>query len=87
MRVARTDWTDWYVDNDRSAVFVGGQVVVVSVLATSLLRYVGSGIDVADLAAALVDEFGAPDGVDAASVTTTAVGDLLACGVLTEVSL
>ena len=62
MRVTRTDWLDWYVDDDlgESAVFADGQVIVLSALATSLVDLVGDGVDLQHLADGLVERHGGP---------------------------
>ncbi|GAA5147472.1 hypothetical protein GCM10023340_19970 [Nocardioides marinquilinus] len=85
-RVARSAWTDWYVDGDDSAVFVDDQVLVLSPLATRLLHHVDGEVTVASLADALVREFGAPAGGDATAATEAVVGELTASGVLVEVA-
>ncbi|MFB9312312.1 PqqD family peptide modification chaperone [Nocardioides plantarum] len=86
MRVERAAWVDWYDDGRRSAVLVDDQVIVLSTLATSMVRHVVGGTLVDDLVTALVTEFGAPDGGDAHTATQAAVRDLVECGVLAEVT-
>lgn len=83
--ITRADWTDWYVDDDESAVFVDGQVIVLSTLATFVLKSVGKdGATVAALEAALVEAFGAPDGGDATAATLETVATLVEAGVLVD---
>ena len=83
MRVTRTDWLDWYVDGDESAVFVGDQVIVLSVLATALAGLVGDGVgEAAALAARLVEMYGEPEAGAAEEATRAAIDDLVAAGVL-----
>jgi hypothetical protein len=85
--VRRTEWHDWYVDGDESAVFVGDQVMALSALATTILRTVPedgtAGLD--DLTAALVAAYGEPEGpVD--ELVTEKVTELVERGVLAWVS-
>jgi hypothetical protein len=77
VRVSRTDWLDWYVDEalGESAVFVDGRVLALSELATTLLDLVGDGRDLDELAAGLSAAFGPPEG-DEVEVTTALVTDL-----------
>lgn len=82
MTVTRTDWDDWYVDGDRSAVFVGGNVLVLSELATALLRHVDEATDVATLADLLGEEFGVPEDGDLLGATEATVTELVDRGVL-----
>ena len=83
MRVSRTAWLDWYVDDagGESAVFVDGRVLVMSELATTLLDLVAAPRDIADLATALSGLYGPPEG-DEVAVTSALVDDLVAEGVL-----
>lgn len=83
MLVTRTDWTDWYVDGDRSAVFVDGDVLVLSELATAVLHHVGDdGIQLGALADGLAADFGAPEDGDLLGATGAVVDELVARGVL-----
>ncbi len=45
MRITRTEWHDWYLDGDESAVFAGDKVTVLSELATTLVTLVGDGVE------------------------------------------
>lgn len=67
MRVRRLPVTDVYVEGDEAVVFVGGNVVALSALATTALLAIDErGSDSATIAARLVHRFGAPpEGVDA----------------------
>ncbi|WP_170219214.1 hypothetical protein [Nocardioides litoris] len=82
--MTRTPWTDWYVDGDRSAVFVDGEVLVLSELATEVLHHVApdAGADLAALAEALTAAFGAPPDGDATAATEGVVRELADRGVL-----
>lgn len=84
MFVTRTDWVDWYVDGDESAVLVGGNVVVLSQLATALVGAVGAGgSSVTALTDTLIGEFGEPEVGGALAATEVAIADLVDAGVLT----
>lgn len=77
MRVTRGDLLDWYVDGDESAVFVDGQVIVLSAVATAIIDLVGEGgADEADVVAGLVERFGEPEDGSAAAMTHQALQDL-----------
>lgn len=84
MHVTRTPWTDWYVDGDRSAVFVDGDVLVLSALPTEVLHHVDpdAGADLASLTEALTAAFGAPPDGDATAATEAVVRELVDRGVL-----
>jgi len=76
MRVTRGELLDWYVDGEESAVFVDDHVVVLSALATAIVDIVGEdGADEADVASALVERFGDPEG-PADEMTHQALVDL-----------
>ncbi|HEY1134938.1 MAG TPA: hypothetical protein VGE77_10200 [Nocardioides sp.] len=89
LRVRRAPVADWYVEGDDSAVMVGANVLVLSALATAVLETLdaadgpdgqdaGAWTDATVVTAALVERFGAPDGVDVHEVTATALADLAA---------
>jgi hypothetical protein len=80
--ITRTDWVDWYVAEEESAVMVDGNVVVLSALATVLVECVGEGATLQTLEAALVDAFGSPDDGDVSAATQGAVTALVDAGVL-----
>ena len=85
MRVRRLEVVDEYVDpSGESAVLVEGNVVVVSELATHLLRLVGDGwASAPDIAAGLVATFGdPPEGTDAVAMTTDALVALQEQGIV-----
>lgn len=84
MLVTRTAWDDWYADGDRSAVFVNGNVMVLSVLATAVLRHVGVPVGIAVLADLLTEEFGTPEGGDTLAATRAVVDELIVRGVLAK---
>ncbi len=70
MKARRRPLIDEYVQDGEAAVFVDGNVVVLSPLATHLLGLLGEAwVEVRTLAAGLVAEFGSPpddaDGIDA----------------------
>lgn len=81
MTVSQTAWTDWFVDGDESAVFVDGQVLVLSALATLVVTRAAQPVGLDVLAAALVETFGEPDG-DPGAATEQVVSELVARGVL-----
>ncbi|WP_457191267.1 nucleotidyltransferase family protein [Nocardioides sp. P5_E3] len=86
--VTRAPIRDLYEEGDRSVVMVEEQVLVLSPIATTILRSVPSGavIDVADLVAAVVDAHGAPEPpADAEPVVRRQVIDLVAHRVLVAV--
>ncbi len=81
MRVSCTAWHDWFVEGATSALFVDDRVLVMSELATEMLRLVGDGCDVDDLARRLGEVFGEPDnGLE--EETRTRVLELVSTGVL-----
>lgn len=83
MFVTRTAWLDWYVDGAESAVLVDGNVVVLSLLATTLVEAIGAtGRSLVDLTDTLVAEFGVPMQGAAVTVTRAALVDLIGAGVL-----
>lgn len=84
MEVTRTAWDDWYADGDRSAVFVGGHVLVLSELATAALQVVDGATAADDVAAHLESLFGAPEGVDLLAATEATLRELVERGVLAE---
>lgn len=85
MRVARAEWSDWYVDGDESAVLIDSNVMVLSALATWILMHVDGDTPVSELADVLVGEFGEPEDGDALGATESAVRELTQSGVLVEV--
>ena len=86
MRVARGDLLDWYVDGDESAVFVDGNVLVLSALATAVLDIVGEDGQIAltDIGEELVARFGDP-GDQVEFLVFSKVTELIENGVLREV--
>ena len=81
--VRRGELDDWYVAGDRSAVMVGGQVLLLSELATTVVELVGEdGLALDSLAGELTRRFGAPQGKGAVESTAEAVQVLVREGVL-----
>ncbi|MGI8523162.1 MAG: hypothetical protein ACR2K3_07605 [Nocardioides sp.] len=65
---------DEYVEDGRSAIYVGQNVVALSELSTFALGVIADGwADVDAVASALVEEFGPPPGDRDGVITTTAV--------------
>jgi hypothetical protein len=75
VRARRGAISDVYVEGGQAAVLVGTDVVVLSPLATTLLGLVGEDwADLRDLAAGLVEAFGAPPaGTGPTSATVAAL--------------
>jgi hypothetical protein len=86
MMVEHGDLLDWYVDGDESAVFVEGQVMVLSALATAVLDIVGPDgqASLEQIGEELVTRFGDP-GEPVESVVLSKVTELIENGVLREV--
>ncbi|MCW2847273.1 MAG: PqqD family protein [Marmoricola sp.] len=81
--VRRGGLDDWYVVGDRSAVLVGGRVLLLSELATVVVELVGeSGLGLDSLADALGKHFGAPPAGSPTEATAEAVRVLVHEGVL-----
>ena len=65
---------DWYVGADESAVFVDGNVVVLSALATRVVQLVETGwTDVDDVVIGVLEAFGPPPGDASPRAATVAV--------------
>ena len=84
MRVRRLPVVDEYVEDGEAAVFVDGNVVVLSPLATYLLGLVAyDWTELMALAEALVDAFGdPPTGQSAAEATSNALRTMEAQGIV-----
>lgn len=80
--VRRTEWIDWYVADDESAVFVDGNVVVVSALATEALTAIDGWTGLDAVGDALVEAFGQPEDGDVATAVAEIVDQLVTSGVL-----
>lgn len=90
MRVVRTAWHDWYVDDSgESAVFVATGVIAMSELATTLLELVGDadeGRGLEAIAVGLAEVYGAPEG-DVVETTSARIAELVDVGVLRLVDI
>ena len=84
MRVRRRPILDEYVQDGVAAVLVGDHVMVLSALATELVRRIEpAGTDVEILAKGLVETFGLPpDDPDGVASTRAAVKDLADRGIV-----
>jgi len=78
MRVRRVEVVDAYVEDGRAAVYsTRGMVMLLSELATTAWSVIGDDwVTAGEVSAALVREFGAPDGGDAAGLTEDALRSL-----------
>ena len=84
MRVRRAPLGDWYAEDGEGIALVGEEVIVLSALGTFVVEHLGETewvlqTDVADL---LVAQFGAPEGVSAASLTGDVLAQLASLGVV-----
>jgi hypothetical protein len=77
-----TEWDDWYVDGDESAVLVDGQVIVLSALATTVVESAVKQLGLAALTAEVVQRFGPPPSGDAGAATMAVLAELVDAGVL-----
>lgn len=84
MRVRRRPVVDEYVEDDQVVVFVAGQVVTLSPLATAALLSVGdTWTEAGEIADRLVAGFGAPpEGADPMAVTRATLETLAGQGLL-----
>lgn len=84
MRARRLEVLDEYVEEDEAVVFVGGQVVALSSLATTALLSVGTGwTEAAVVRAALVAKFQEPPaGTDPMAATHSTLLSLAELGLL-----
>lgn len=83
MRARRTPVIDEYVEGGESAVFVGGNVVVLSALPTLVLSALAEDWrDLAELEPILVEAFGAPADGTVADALAAVVGTLVARGMV-----
>lgn len=85
MRVRRGELLDVKTVDNRAAVFVGGQVIVLSEVATSILRMTpaNGAISEETLTGALIEKFGTPEPpANAAELTRRQLADLVAHGIL-----
>ena len=84
MRARRLEILDEYVEDDEAVVFVDGQVVALSALATTALLSVGTAwTEAAVVAAALVAEFeDPPPGTDPLAATHSTLVSLAQLGLL-----
>lgn len=84
MNVRRCPFDDEYVENGESAVLLGGQVIVLSPIATTILGFVGSStVSVREVADVLRETYGdPPDGSHLLATTTAAVEALAELGLL-----
>lgn len=71
-------------EGGESLVLIDGQVRRLSLIATSIRQLAAEGIAVEELAAALGEEYGIPEGADVLDLTRRAVGDLLEAGLLAD---
>ena len=79
----RCELHDLYVEDGAGVAFVDSRLIALSELATSMLLLLGAGpVSVNDLAASLVAEFGAPEGMDALDLTRGVVDELGRNGLL-----
>jgi hypothetical protein len=78
MRVRRVEVVDAYVEDGRAAVYsTRGIVMLLSELATTAWSVIGDDwVTAEDVSAALVREFGAPEGGDAGPLTEDALRSL-----------
>lgn len=76
------EWDDWFVDGDESAVLVGGQVIVLSALATAVVDSTVRRLDVAALTDEVVRRFGAPPDDDPEAATRAVLEELVEAGIL-----
>jgi hypothetical protein len=83
-RARRLPVVDEYVEDARAAVYAGnGEVVALSELATGAwVALHDSWTSLADLASALVVEFGEPEGMDALTATEATVRELAEHGLV-----
>ena len=81
-RVRRRELVDLYVEDGVGCVMVDGNVIAVSMMATRILTLLGDGTaTLAELAEALVAEFGQPAG-DPVEMVEPQVADLVDVGIL-----
>ena len=76
------EWDDWFVDGDESAVLVGGQVIVLSALATAVVDSTVRRLDVAALTDEVIRRFGAPPDDDPEAATRAVLEELAEAGIL-----
>ena len=82
-RVSRRSYTDFYVEDGFGCVMVDGTVVALSLMATRIVTLLGDdAATVAELAEALLAEFGPPESGDATALVERHVLDLVDVGVL-----
>lgn len=82
MTYSATEWDDWFVDGDESAVLVDGRVVVLSALATAVVGSAVRDLGLEDLTQEMVGRFGPPPGADAGTATLAVLDELVAAGIL-----
>ena len=82
MTYSPSDWDDWFIDGDESAVLVDGQVVVLSALATTVVGSTVERLGLDELTQAVVDRFGPPPDQDASAATLAVLDELVEAGIL-----
>lgn len=76
MKVRRLEILDSVTRDGETAVMVNTHVVVLSELASAAFALIDGSVDVDDVTRALVEQFGAPPGVDAREATLMLLRDL-----------
>jgi hypothetical protein len=79
---AATEWDDWFVHGDESAVLVGGRVIVLSALATAVVDSTVRQLDLVALTEEIVQRFGRPPDDDADVATAAVLDELVDAGIL-----
>lgn len=83
MRVRRLPVLDSVTRGGETAVMVGTRVIVLSELASAALVLIEGSSEVEQVSQALVEEFGAPPGVDAVEATLMVLQELSGQGLVT----
>lgn len=82
MRVRRLEILDSVTRDGETAVMVNTRVVVLSELASAAFALIEGSIDVDEVTRVLVEQFGAPPGVDPREATLTLLGELSGQGLV-----
>ena len=83
MRVRRLPVLDSVTRDGETAVMVGTRVVVLSELASAALALIEDTVEVDEVSNALVEEFGAPPGIDPVEATLMVLQELSGQGLVT----
>ena len=83
MRVRRLPVLDSVTRDGETAVMVGTRVVVLSELASAALALIEDSVEVDEVSNALVEEFGAPPGIEPVEATLMVLQELSGQGLVT----